>query len=373
MLAKRLFALAAVIGALAASGLPTPRAQAFPAVRWIPAHPNNYTPRASRAIDRIIIHTVEGSEQSCIWTFQDPNRRASAHYVVSHAGRVTQMLSDMSIGWHAGNWDYNVRSIGIENEGFAGVNRWTDVQYRVLADLVRGLCDRYGIPKDRAHIIGHAQVPNQNHWDPGPHFDWTRFMNLVRPSAPAPTPSGGTYMVQSGDTLGEIAQRFGTTVAVLQQLNGIANANLIFVGQVLRLPGSAPAPAPTGSLLGLEVTADVLNVRTGVMGTIIGQVTRGQRFVAWGSQSGWYRIDFGGRDGWVSGQWVRRVAYGAEQVTTGVLNVRTGPSTSNAIIAQTAANQVHARLGQSGAWYLVQFDARQGWVHGDYTASVSAR
>jgi LysM repeat protein len=63
-------------------------------------------------------------------------------------------------------------------------------------------------------------------------------------------PSSTTYVVQFGDTLSQIAQRFNTTVRTLAQLNGIVNVNSIQVGQVLRLPGSgsgdppAPTPAP---------------------------------------------------------------------------------------------------------------------------------
>lgn len=64
------------------------------------------------------------------------------------------------------------------------------------------------------------------------------------PNQPAPAP-GGTYTVRPGDTLGGIAAANGTTVAALAALNGIANPNLIIVGQVLRLSGgSAPAPTP---------------------------------------------------------------------------------------------------------------------------------
>ena len=55
-------------------------------------------------------------------------------------------------------------------------------------------------------------------------------------STPGPTPSTKTYTVQPGDTLTAIARRFGTTVAILCQLNNISNPNLIYVGQVLRLP-----------------------------------------------------------------------------------------------------------------------------------------
>lgn len=54
--------------------------------------------------------------------------------------------------------------------------------------------------------------------------------------------AGGTYTVKSGDTLTGIAAKYGTTVAALQALNGIKNANVISVGQVLKVSGNA-APA----------------------------------------------------------------------------------------------------------------------------------
>lgn len=43
-----------------------------------------------------------------------------------------------------------------------------------------------------------------------------------------------SYQVRSGDTLGEIARKLGTTVTRLQSMNGIRNANLIYSGQTLR-------------------------------------------------------------------------------------------------------------------------------------------
>jgi NlpC/P60 family/LysM domain len=56
------------------------------------------------------------------------------------------------------------------------------------------------------------------------------------PAPPVPVGGGGTYVVVAGDTLSRIASRTGTTVDQLVQANGIKNANLIFVGQVLKLP-----------------------------------------------------------------------------------------------------------------------------------------
>jgi LysM repeat protein len=65
------------------------------------------------------------------------------------------------------------------------------------------------------------------------------------PAAPAPVAS---YTVVRGDSLSGIASRFGTTTRNLMSLNGITNANLIRVGQVIKLSAeaapAAPAPAP---------------------------------------------------------------------------------------------------------------------------------
>jgi LysM repeat protein len=64
---------------------------------------------------------------------------------------------------------------------------------------------------------------------------------------PAPAAGGGTYTVVPGDTLFAIARRFGVTVADLVQANGIGDPNQLAVGQVLVIPGLAPAPQPVAT------------------------------------------------------------------------------------------------------------------------------
>ena len=59
----------------------------------------------------------------------------------------------------------------------------------------------------------------------------------VRPEAPKPTFL--TYRVASGDTLGRIAARHGTSVRALQSANGMGNNTVIRIGQRLRVPGAA--------------------------------------------------------------------------------------------------------------------------------------
>ncbi len=54
-----------------------------------------------------------------------------------------------------------------------------------------------------------------------------------------------SYTVRPGDTLYQIAQQFGTTVAQLAYLNEITNPSTIYAGQVLTLVSSMPSPTGT--------------------------------------------------------------------------------------------------------------------------------
>ena len=56
-------------------------------------------------------------------------------------------------------------------------------------------------------------------------------------SPPPQTKPTTTYTVRRGDTLGDIAYRYNTTANALGALNGIKDLNLIYPGQVLRIPG----------------------------------------------------------------------------------------------------------------------------------------
>ena len=60
---------------------------------------------------------------------------------------------------------------------------------------------------------------------------------------------GGSYVVQPGDTLSEIAASYGTNAATLMQINGLSNGHHIWVGQTLSLSDSASSAsysAPSG-------------------------------------------------------------------------------------------------------------------------------
>ncbi|MBS2023213.1 MAG: carboxypeptidase regulatory-like domain-containing protein, partial [Deltaproteobacteria bacterium] len=67
--------------------------------------------------------------------------------------------------WHSGNGTVNRKSIGIEHEGFAaqGQTWYTEAMYKSSAALVRWLADTFNVTRDRAHIIGHYEVPDASH------------------------------------------------------------------------------------------------------------------------------------------------------------------------------------------------------------------
>lgn len=157
----------------------------FRGAEWVAASTANWR-RASRpddyTIDRVVIHVIQGDYPTALKVFRDPSHRAAAHYVLRTSdGHVAQTVRELDVAYHAGNRSYNERSIGIEHEGF--VDRpedFTEAMYRHSARLTANICDRYDIPRDRDHIIGHNEVPGADHTDPGPHWDWDRYIRLVR-------------------------------------------------------------------------------------------------------------------------------------------------------------------------------------------------
>ncbi len=62
----------------------------------------------------------------------------------------------------------------------------------------------------------------------------------------SPAPDSTHYVVHPGDTLSAIASRFGVDMETLAAINGIDNPSFIYVGQVLTIPGSAPKVQPSG-------------------------------------------------------------------------------------------------------------------------------
>ena len=128
----------------------------------------------------------------------------STHYLIRRDGTILCMVPEDRVAWHAGAGEWlgdekytntmNEYAIGIELAAIgseadmekylpAGVYGqleesqlgFTDAQYDSLRALVTDLCERYRIPMDRAHVIGHDAYSPEKH-DPGELFDWNRLL-----------------------------------------------------------------------------------------------------------------------------------------------------------------------------------------------------
>ncbi|HEX6337761.1 MAG TPA: peptidoglycan recognition family protein [Jiangellaceae bacterium] len=156
-------------------------------------------------IEYILIHDAEGYFDGTTRLAQDKNW-VSWHYTLrSSDGHIAQHLKAKDVGWHAGNWFVNAKSIGLEHEGFAAAQGtwYTEAMYRTSAKLVRYLALRLDIPIDRHHIIGHDNVQGITpayvrgmHWDPGPYWDWAHYFELLKaPFKSTGTPTSGLVTI----------------------------------------------------------------------------------------------------------------------------------------------------------------------------------
>ena len=155
-------------------------------------------------VDMIVIHDTEGGWNASVATLQNDAGK-SVHYIVDADGsRVGQFVPESYTAWHAGNYYYNQRSVGIEHVGTAAdPNGYADGLYAKSTALVKSIRTRWTVPLDRAHIVGHYQIPDgnvlaesapacsdtlgncetsasyggaDNHRDPGYNWQWCQYM-----------------------------------------------------------------------------------------------------------------------------------------------------------------------------------------------------
>ncbi|XIG73769.1 N-acetylmuramoyl-L-alanine amidase [Streptomyces sp. SGAir0957] len=159
-----------------------------------------------QSIDYIVIHDTEATWEQTLKLVQDPTYLAWHYSLRSTDGHIVQSIKAKDVGWHAGNWYVNAKSIGLEHEGFlAQPDSWyTEEMYRSSARLVRYLSKKYDIPLDRQHILGHDTVPGPTastipsmHTDPGPYWDWAHYFALMgKPFHPSAGPRGGAVTIR---------------------------------------------------------------------------------------------------------------------------------------------------------------------------------
>lgn len=144
---------------------------------------------------------------------------------------------------------------------------------------------------------------------------------------------------------------------------------------------------------GYNVTADVLNVRSSANASSsrIGRVYHGQALSVISQESnGWYKINFNGQTGYVSGEFVRgsgvqppktdngtsnsgQTINGTYKVTASALNVRSGSNPGTRSLGLVYQNQTLSVIGkEANGWYKINFNGQIGYVSGEYVKNQNA-
>jgi AmpD protein len=166
-------------------------------------HPSpNFSERpVGESISLLVIHNISlppgefgtGSVKAFFTNQLNPSHHAyfetiaqlkvSAHLFIERTGHIVQFVSFVRRAWHAGVSSFNGvencnnYSIGIELEGCDDI-AYTDAQYQALAAITRHLLSIYPkITPDR--IVGHNRIAPGRKTDPGPAFDWPRYLSLL--------------------------------------------------------------------------------------------------------------------------------------------------------------------------------------------------
>ncbi len=109
--------------------------------------------------------------------------KVSAHLLIDRQGELTQFVPFHKRAWHAGNSSFSGReqcndyAIGIELEGTDNTP-YTEAQYAMLTDVTALIMQNYpAITSER--ITGHETISPERKTDPGPAFDWNRYLNSL--------------------------------------------------------------------------------------------------------------------------------------------------------------------------------------------------
>lgn len=242
-----------------------------PLVDYTRISPNKNSPR-NHKIDTITIHCVVG--QCTVETlgniFAPTSRQASSNYGVGTDGKIGMYVEEKDRSWCSSNAANDNRAVTIEVASDTkhpyAVN---DRAFAALLDLVTDICKRNGIKKlvwstKKTDRVNHKNGCNMTvHRDyankscPGDYLynrhgeiaaEVNRRLGVADTAPDAGAAQGVTvYTVKKGDTLSQIAAKYGTTYQAIAAFNGIKNPNVIRVGQKIKIPVStAPAALKKG-------------------------------------------------------------------------------------------------------------------------------
>lgn len=133
------------------------------------------------AIEQFFCNRLDSAAHPYFQTIAD--LKVSSHLLIRRDGYVLQFVNLRDRAWHAGRSSFggedecNDFSIGIELEG-TDETPYTDVQYERLSELSALIMEAWpAITIGR--VTGHSDIAPGRKTDPGPAFDWSRFLSQV--------------------------------------------------------------------------------------------------------------------------------------------------------------------------------------------------
>ena len=121
-----------------------------------PVSPNNYAEgRQGQRPNLIVIHVTQGEKEAVAKWFSSPRAQVSAHYLVTKEGEVWGFVDEADTAYHAGDYDINLRSVGIEHEGIGANYRPNEAQLEASVRLAEQVCKRWDLAPSSATIQPH--------------------------------------------------------------------------------------------------------------------------------------------------------------------------------------------------------------------------
>ena len=261
----------------------------------------------------IVLHWVGNAGSSAMANRNYFNRingaYASSQYIIGLDGEIISCMPEDEVAWHAGNYNMNLNSIGIENCHPDWGGKFNSATYSSLVSLLAHLCKKYNLNQNA--IIRHYDVTGK-----------------VCPK----------YYVEHQDSFEQlktdVAAKLGTTY----------------------VPQPIPQPTITNNNYDVyKVCYNGTNIRKGasLSSAVAYQKNSGEEIQVVGSENGFYRLS--------DGNYIR-IGY-AYKVSTGVqngsnyrilyngTNIRSGASLSSSVAYQKNSGDIVTVVGTSGDFY----------------------
>lgn len=191
--------------------------------KLLTVNPMSRPQKSLSTVEKIVIHYVGNPNTTALANrnyFENLKnqkiRYASSHYIIGLDGEIIRCIPDNEIAYHAGNYQMNLHSIGIENCHTDSLGKFNSKTYESLVELTASLCDKFKLNPQK-DVIRHYDVTKKmcpiyyvKHDD-----EWREFLNDVSKAC------GSTFDNENYNFL------VGDVVNVLQELDGFYSSNAL--------------------------------------------------------------------------------------------------------------------------------------------------